>query len=683
MGAKGDNIGDLMITYIEAVSDKTNRTNLMRAMGNAIVDGGAVSGSIEGYMLKVDYDPANKKIVNKAWSLDDGSGHIVLASGVVNHIQRKDNPHTVTKAQIGLSSVVDLDQTNPANISQTASYRFVTDTEKGTWNGKQDALGFTPVPNSRTINSYALTSNITLTKSDISLANVDDVQQMPLSYLDTDVNLTANSNTKVASQAATKSYVDARMSSGVISSGSIPLSYLDIDGNLTANSDVKLATQKAVKTYVDNHSSGSGSSGVIAAPIGAMMQYGKSTPPAGWLLCDGTAYSRTGTYSSLFGIIGTTYGAGDGSTTFNVPDMSEYFGIDLYYIICYTTSSSIIYSDLIPVGTISQFGSGTIPSGWTACNGDSLLRAGTYSDLFSAIGTNFGSVDSNHFNTPDMSDLFGINLYYMIKYSTSVASIDHTARTDNPHNVTQKQINNILEITGTTYTIQNSDPYNIFIFKNTTSSGSLFLPTLASNQGRELTVINTSSGTINVFPSGTDKINSWNALVPITEYQGSWKFIGSTNQWNGLSDGNSTILEISTETADTGLTLDGTWDDVEGLSLTLTPGKWLVSARVMQRCYDSSNPSYIFGYFGLGTTSGNNAPNIARMFENYNGIAQLANQAYGINLNRKLVDEKYIVNTNTTIYMKMAIESDEMSCTTHQALGGTNNPMYIRARRIA
>jgi microcystin-dependent protein len=45
-----------------------------------------------------------------------------------------------------------------------------------------------------------------------------------------------------------------------------------------------------------------------------------NTPPTDWLLCDGTAVSRT-TYSALFGIVGTTYGTGDGSTTFNLPDL--------------------------------------------------------------------------------------------------------------------------------------------------------------------------------------------------------------------------------------------------------------------------------------------------------------------------------------------------------------------------
>ena len=48
--------------------------------------------------------------------------------------------------------------------------------------------------------------------------------------------------------------------------------------------------------------------------------YGAASAPTGWLLCDGSAVSRS-TYATLFALIGTTYGAGDGSTTFNVPDM--------------------------------------------------------------------------------------------------------------------------------------------------------------------------------------------------------------------------------------------------------------------------------------------------------------------------------------------------------------------------
>lgn len=54
-------------------------------------------------------------------------------------------------------------------------------------------------------------------------------------------------------------------------------------------------------------------------PIGIMFIWPLSTPPSGFIECDGSAVSRV-TYANLFSVIGTTYGIGDGSTTFNVPN---------------------------------------------------------------------------------------------------------------------------------------------------------------------------------------------------------------------------------------------------------------------------------------------------------------------------------------------------------------------------
>jgi microcystin-dependent protein len=56
-----------------------------------------------------------------------------------------------------------------------------------------------------------------------------------------------------------------------------------------------------------------------SVPTGALLMWSTGSVPSGWLLCDGAAVSRT-TYSTLFGVIGTTFGSGDGSTTFNLPD---------------------------------------------------------------------------------------------------------------------------------------------------------------------------------------------------------------------------------------------------------------------------------------------------------------------------------------------------------------------------
>lgn len=59
-------------------------------------------------------------------------------------------------------------------------------------------------------------------------------------------------------------------------------------------------------------------------PAGSIIPFAGSNIPTGYLLCNGAAVSRT-TYANLFGVISTLYGAGDGSTTFNLPDLRDRF----------------------------------------------------------------------------------------------------------------------------------------------------------------------------------------------------------------------------------------------------------------------------------------------------------------------------------------------------------------------
>lgn len=90
------------------------------------------------------------------------------------------------------------------------------------------------------------------------------------------------------------------------------LSIYQIIANLSQTVDSstsKYPSNKAVSTYVESK----------AVPVGMMAPYAADTPPEGWLVCDGSAVSRT-TYSALFAKIGTKYGSGDGSKTFNLPN---------------------------------------------------------------------------------------------------------------------------------------------------------------------------------------------------------------------------------------------------------------------------------------------------------------------------------------------------------------------------
>lgn len=63
-----------------------------------------------------------------------------------------------------------------------------------------------------------------------------------------------------------------------------------------------------------------GSNWVGLTPIGSLMPYAGTSAPSGFVLCSDVAISRS-TYADLFGVIGTTYGVGNGTTTFNVPDL--------------------------------------------------------------------------------------------------------------------------------------------------------------------------------------------------------------------------------------------------------------------------------------------------------------------------------------------------------------------------
>jgi len=64
---------------------------------------------------------------------------------------------------------------------------------------------------------------------------------------------------------------------------------------------------------------------------------------------------------------------------------------------------------IMPVGTMVLWGGtrATIPDRFIPCDGASLLRAGTFAELFDIIGVQFGTVDGTHFNAPDMDDKFG------------------------------------------------------------------------------------------------------------------------------------------------------------------------------------------------------------------------------------------------------------------------------------
>ena len=91
-------------------------------------------------------------------------------------------------------------------------------------------------------------------------------------------------------------------------------------GQLTLSTNAPTQARHATsKAYVDQFMAFA-----TGMPLGAVFAFAAGTVPSGYLVCDGTAVSRT-TYDQLFALIGTTYGSGDNATTFNLPDLKDQF----------------------------------------------------------------------------------------------------------------------------------------------------------------------------------------------------------------------------------------------------------------------------------------------------------------------------------------------------------------------
>lgn len=141
-----------------------------------------------------------------------------------------------------------------------------------------------------------------------------------------------------------------------------------------------------------------------AFPSGAIIAFGSTTIPTGWLDCDGSAVSRT-TYADLFAAIGTTYGSGNGSTTFNVPDfrgrsiLGEGNGASLTNRTLGATGgaeSVALVTGELPAHTHNIKEANTTGGSETAlANGNVITNAAVTNETLNTTGTGSGSAHEN------------------------------------------------------------------------------------------------------------------------------------------------------------------------------------------------------------------------------------------------------------------------------------------------
>lgn len=127
---------------------------------------------------------------------------------------------------------------------------------------------------------------------------------------------------QIASNAVTNAAIaDATISGAKLTDGSIATTKLTNAG--AANGPALLdSSAKLTDTVMPDRLSAASLDTLLATlvPSGMIMPTARAAATQGWLMCDGAAISRT-SYSALFAAIGTTYGVGDGSTTFNLPNL--------------------------------------------------------------------------------------------------------------------------------------------------------------------------------------------------------------------------------------------------------------------------------------------------------------------------------------------------------------------------
>lgn len=169
---------------------------------------------------------------------------------------------------------------------------------------------------------YATNANITaLAATTLNFTSLVDTATTTITKFDTDTALAADSNSRLPTQHAVKTFVDDAITVLQVQLDNFPS--VDPDGTLSANSNTNISTQKAVKTYVDT--AVSALNNVYAnryVPTGAVFHVVMSTAPTGFLVCNGAGVSRT-FYPDLFAAIGYSFG-GSGNT-FNLPDLRGEF----------------------------------------------------------------------------------------------------------------------------------------------------------------------------------------------------------------------------------------------------------------------------------------------------------------------------------------------------------------------
>lgn len=262
---------------------------------------------------------------------------------------------------------------------------------------------------------------------------------------------------------------------------------IDFPNSPTTNQDYTVDTTTwtydgakwILKTYNSLH----------AVPITAMMLWANTTYPTGWLLADGSAISRV-TYSDLFTAISTTYGVGDGSTTFNLPSMPS-AGTGSPNTIIKVTNSGALEPSAI------SHASNHISGGSDVIVGDSISSAGSYTSWTSTSATIGGQ-------------LSGINSALAMTQNAQTAS----------YTLVLTDRNKLVEIS-------NASANNLTVPLNSS---------VAFPVGSQITILQTGAGQTTIVATGGVTINATPGLKLRTQWSSATLVKRAADTWVAIGD---------------------------------------------------------------------------------------------------------------------------------------------------
>lgn len=237
-------------------------------------------------------------------------------------------------------------------------------------------------------------------------------------------NFSALPTTSVAptgsTQLTNKSYVDTKVSlsenqtvAGTKTFSSSPLMPTATAGDSSAKGASTAFVQNAIAQLV---------------PTGTILAFGGVTAPNGFLICDGSAVSRT-TYANLFGVIGTRYGAGNGSTTFNLPKLN-----DGSFVRGVSTSAvGTKYNASLPPLTASSVGAHTHTRGTMEITASAIADCLTDGDPFTTTGAFYDGGKTSLWNAKHATNSHSSKLNFQASRAWSGATSSNGAHT---HTVT-------------------------------------------------------------------------------------------------------------------------------------------------------------------------------------------------------------------------------------------------------